>query len=281
MRSPRLGQGVRLAVAVGTALAFVCSCAGGTQQATGGTARSEPASGGTIFGPSQPLGNGAAKTYVTLDAAERPTEVGVRLSATALDNLPQDAGPAQATMLAFPDRRPHPVQPRHAELEPAGARPGRLFGRPHFDVHFDMVPMGAMQAISPSDRQFTAKAQHLPDPKYIPQGYVVPPGSSAATQAVPGMGVHLVDGSDSTLVPGKYNFQQIIINGVWDGRYTFIEPMITRERLLTQPDVQGNLKQPQAYQMTAFYPTTYGIHVDPQTKDYLIALTGLTSRRAS
>src|SRR6478752_6399410 len=54
MRSRRLGRGVRLAVAVGTALAFACSCtSGATPTTNGGTASSE-----TVFGPSQPLGNG-------------------------------------------------------------------------------------------------------------------------------------------------------------------------------------------------------------------------------
>jgi hypothetical protein len=164
---------------------------------------------------------------------------------------------------------------------PQGHDPVELFGKPHFDVHFDMADMAAMQAIQPTDPQFAAKADHLPEPKYVPQDYVVPPGPPAAAQAVPGMGVHLLDGSDQTLVPGKYNFQQIIVSGAWDGRYTFIEPMITREWLLTQPTLQGNLKQPQAYQQTADYPTTYSVHVDPQTKDYVIALTGLTPRQAS
>jgi hypothetical protein len=95
------------------------------------------------------------------------------------------------------------------------------------------------------------------------------------------MGVHLVDSADTTLVPGKYDFEQIIINGAWDGRYTFIEPMITREWLLSQPTAQENLKQPQSYQKTAYYPTTYAVHVDQQTKDYVIALAGLTMRQAS
>jgi hypothetical protein len=57
-----------------------------------------------MFGPSQPLGNGTVKTYVTLDGAGQPTEVGLRLSATAMDCLPQDTGPAQTVMLAFPDQ---------------------------------------------------------------------------------------------------------------------------------------------------------------------------------
>lgn len=281
MHSRRFERGVRLVAAIGTAL-VLAACANSGTQATGGAPTTEASQAGTTFGPSQPLGNGTAKTYVTLDAAGQPTEVGLRLSATALDNLPQNTGPGDATMLAFPDQAVGtPFNHVMLNWNPQGHDPIELFGKPHFDVHFDMVDMAAMQAVNPDDPQFAAKAAHLPDPKYVPQDYVVPPGPPAAAQAVPGMGVHLVDGSDPTLVPGKYNFQQIIISGVWDGRYTFTEPMITREWLLTQPTLQGNLKQPQAYQQTADYPTTYSIHVDPPTKDYVIALAGMTPRQAS
>jgi hypothetical protein len=279
--SRRFERGVRLVAAIGTAL-VLAACASGGTQATGGATSTEASHAGTTFGPSQPLGNGTAKTYVTLDAAGQPTEVGLRLSATALDNLPQNTGPADATMLAFPDQAAAtPFDHVMLNWNPQGHDPVELFGKPHFDIHFDMVDMAAMQAINPDDPQFAAKAEHLPDPKYVPQDYAVPPGPPAAAQAVPGMGVHLLDGSDQSLVPGKYNFQQIIVEGVWDGRYTFTEPMITREWLLTQPTLQGNLKQPQAYQQTAYYPTTYSVHVDPQTRDYVIALTGLTPRQAS
>ena len=278
MRSRRLGRGVRLAVAVGTALAFACSCTSGTTQTSGSGAPSN----GTVFGPSQPLGNGTVKTYVTLDGAGQPTEVGLRLSAAAMDGLPQDTGPAQMVMLAFPDQAGQTAF-NHVMLNwnPQGHEPAELFGKPHFDFHFDMVDMATMQAINPDDPKYAAEAEHLPEAKYVPQGYVVPPGPPPAAQAVPGMGVHLVDSSDRTLVPGKYDFQKIIISGAWDGRYTFVEPMITREWLLTQPNSQESLKQPQAYQKTAYYPTTYDVHVDQQTKDYVIALTGLTMHDAS
>jgi hypothetical protein len=239
-------------------------------------------SDGTVFGPSQPLGNGTVKTYVTLDGAGQPTEVGLRLSAAAMDGLPQDTGPAQMVMLAFPDQAARTAF-NHVMLNwnPQGHEPAVLFGKPHFDFHFDMVDMATMQAINPDDPKYATEAEHLPEPKYVPQDYVVPPGLPPATQAVPGMGVHLVDSSDSTLVPGKYDFQKIIISGAWDGRYTFIEPMITREWLLTHPNSQESLKQPQAYQKTAYYPTGYAVHVDQQTKDYVIALTGLTMREAA
>jgi hypothetical protein len=41
------------------------------------------------------------------------------------------------------------------------------------------------------------------------------------------------------------------------------------------------LKQPQAFQKTGYYPTSYGVHVDEQTKDHVISLAGLTMRTAS
>ena len=271
-------RGVRLAVAVGAALAFSCSCASGDAPAASNVATSSQ----TVFGPSQPLGNGTVKTYVTLDNAGQPTEVGLRLSATAMEGLPQDTGPAQMVMLAFPDQAATTAF-NHVMLNwnPQGHDPAPLFGKPHFDFHFDMVDMATMMAINPDDPKFATEAEHLPEPKYVPAGYVVPPGPPLVAQVVPGMGVHLVDSGDSTLVPGRYDFQQIIINGTWDGRYTFIEPMVTREWLLTQPTMQEPLKQPQAYQKSAYYPTAYDVHVDQQTKDYVIALTGLTKRQAS
>jgi hypothetical protein len=278
VRSRRIGRSTRLAVAVCTVVAFACSCTARTADATA----SEKPSSETVFGPSQPLGNGTVKTFVTLDDAGQPTEVGLRLTATAMDGLPQDTGPAEMVMLAFPDQAARTAL-NHVMLNwnPQGHEPPELFGKPHFDFHFDMVDMSTMQAINPDDPGYATKAENLPEPRYLPQGYVVPPGPPVAAQVVPGMGVHLVDSADTTLVPGKYDFQQIIINGAWDGRYTFIEPMITREWLLSQPTAQENLKQPQSYQKTAYYPTTYAVHVDQQTKDYVIALAGLTMRQAS
>ena len=139
-------------------------------------------------------------------------------------------------MLDFPDQA-EATAFDHVMLNwnPQGHEPAELFGKPHFDFHFDMVDMATIEAISPDDPNYAAKAEHAPEARYVPQDYAVPPGAPVAAQAVPGMGVHLVDSSDTSLVPGAYDFKQIIINGTWDGRYTFIEPMITREWLLTKP----------------------------------------------
>jgi hypothetical protein len=276
MRTHRLLRVTGLAIAAYTALAFLSGCSG----ASASSDNSAPASkNGTFFGPSQGLGNGTVKTYTTLDEGGRPTEVGLRLTAAALDGLPQQD---TMLMLAFPDQAAAtPFDHVMINWNAQGHDPVALFGKPHFDFHFDMVGMATLQAISPADQNYAAKAEHAPEAKYVPQDYAVPPGPPAAVQAVPGMGVHLVDSSDASLVPGVYDFKQIIINGTWDGSYTFIEPMITRDWLLTRPNSEQALKQPLAYQKTDYYPTTYAVHVDEQTADYVITLGGLTMRSAS
>ena len=237
---------------------------------------------GTFLGPSQRLGNGTVKTYTTLDGSGNPTEVGLRFTDTALDGLPDTATPPDMLMLDFPDQASTTAFD-HVMLNwnPQGHDPVVLFGKPHLDIHFDIADMATIQAIDPSDPDYAAKAERLPEARYLPQDYVVPPGDPAAAQAVPGMGVHLVDSSDTSLVPGSYDFKQIIINGSWDGRYTFIEPMITRDWLLTEPSLEQPLKLPEAYQEDGYYPTTYAVHVDQGTDEYVVSLAGLTMREAA
>lgn len=232
-----------------------------------------------VVGPSQGLGNGNARTYVTLDGDGRPTEVGVRLSSTALEGLPQSG---TMLMLDLPDQAATTAFD-HVMLNwnPQGHDPVELFGKPHFDVHFDMVDMATMHAIDPNDPDYAAKAEHLPEAKYVPQDYAVAPDVPVAAQAVPGMGVHWFDASDTSLVPGTYDFQHILLNGSWDGRHTFYEPMVTTEFLMSGPDMEQPLKQPQAFQKTAYYPTTYAIDVDEQTGDHVVSLGGMTARTAS
>jgi hypothetical protein len=57
--------------------------------------------------------------------------------------------------------------------------------------------------------------------------------------------------------------------------------MMTREWMLTKQAVQEQLKQPQAYQKSAYFPTTYSVHYDDQAKEYAISLGGMTMRNAS
>jgi Domain of unknown function (DUF5602) len=275
MAAHRALRGAALTAAACAGLTSLTSCAVETAQSS--TAPSSD--GGTFTSPSQDLGNGTIATYVVVDDDGEPTEVGVRLTPTALEGLP-DQG--VTLMVDFPDEAADTAFDHVMfNWNPQGHEPLSLFGRPHFDFHFDMVDMATIEAITPADPDYAAKAEHFPEARYVPQDYALPPGGSAAEQAVPGMGVHLVDSTDTSLVPGQYDFTQIVINGVWDGRYAFVEPMITRDFLMTEPDLEAPLKQPEAYQETASYPTSYAVSVDEDTGEYVVSLRDLTMRTAS
>ena len=86
------------------------------------------------------------------------------------------------------------------------------------------------------------------------------------------MGVHWFDVSDTSLVPGANDFQHILLNGSWDGRHTFYEPMITTEFLMSGPDVEQPLKQPQAFRR----PRT----TRPPTPSTSMSRQGTTSSRS-
>jgi hypothetical protein len=262
----RLVRAVQAAFAASACVAMLAACGG-----------SEPDRGGTFFGPSQKLGDGAAKTYVTLDSAGNPTEVGLRLTETALNGLPA----AEVTfpvmlMLDFPDQAA-PTAFDHVMLNwnPQGHVPPGVFDSPHFDMHFYMTDMASVMAINPTDPNFAAYGANVPQPQFMPRDFVVVPDG-----VVPAMGAHMVDRTEA-LIPGQYDFKETIINGSWNGQHIFIEPMITREYLLAKPTLREDLKLPQAYQKSGYFPTTYSIGFDDQTKEYTVALGQLTMRNGS
>jgi hypothetical protein len=83
------------------------------------------------------------------------------------------------------------------------------------------------------------------------------------------------------IVPGKYKFTEVIINGSWDGQYAFVEPMVTIDYLLSKPNVMNDLKLPQEYQKTGLYPTKSSITYDAASDTYMISLSELVERTAS
>ena len=119
MRSRRLGRGVRLAVAVGTALAFACSCTSGSTPTDRAVGR--PAANGV-----RPLAAARERHGQDLRHAGRrgPAHRGRstaqrnRHGRSAAGHRPRTDGDAGLPRSSRPDR----VQPRHAELEPAGTR---------------------------------------------------------------------------------------------------------------------------------------------------------------
>ena len=229
---------------------------------------------------------GKVKTYVVTGDDGKPTELGFAFDAASLQGLPEPphdaAGPPLPSQpLYFPDEA-RGVAVDHATFDfvPGGHPPPGVFDLPHFDVHFFYLTQEEVEEINPKNADFAAMGMKLHDEKYVPEGFGAIPNTPPEAAVVPGMGQHLVD-MTVRLVPGEYKFTEVILNGSWDGKYAFVEPMVTLDYLLSKPTVTNDLKLPQEYQKTGLYPTKYSITYDAASDTYMISLSGLVGRTAS
>jgi hypothetical protein len=243
-----------------------------------------PASGRTVYGPSQSLGQGVARTYVTLDAADRPTAIGVALSETALNALPATPMPGMPMgamlMLSLPNGVPT-TGFDHVELDwnPQGHEPETIYTLPHFDFHFYTISAARQQAMTPADAQFDAKLEKVPAKEFQP-----PAPMAKLPGGVPMMGAHWVDMTSPELLPppNAKTFTRTFMYGSYDGEMIFAEPMITKAtiegaRTATAPSTQ-NVPAPARWAKAGWYPTSYTIAWNADAKEYRIALDGLVQR---
>ena len=233
---------------------------------------------GTFYGPSAAFAQGSARAWVTTDATGAPTALGIAMTETSLQGLPTAAPGPNPTALMVTLALPAEAQGigfDHAELgwNPNGHEPFQIYGAPHFDLHFYMVSPAAQAAILPSDPAFAAKAANFPATSFVPNGYYPPPGA-AASNAVPQMGLHWTD-----VTSAEFNgqpFTNTFIYGSWDGRFIFLEPMVTKAYLQTQPNVEHAIPQPAMWPTAGRFPTTYSVRYDATAKEYRFTLGGLT-----
>ena len=237
-----------------------------------------PNKAGTFYGPSASFAQGTARAWVTTDAAGLATAMGIAMTDGALNGLPATApGPGPTALMVT---LPLPDQAKgigfdHAELgwNPNGHEPPQLYGTPHFDLHFYMVSSATQMAILPNDPQYATKAANFPTPGFVPTGYVPPPGP-AATNAVPQMGLHWIDTKAPEL--NGQPFTKTFIFGSWDGRFIFVEPMLTKAYLDTHPNSTQALPQPANWPTAGRFPTSYSVNYDPTAKEFRFTLGGLT-----
>lgn len=254
------------------------------------------------YGSSVRLGNGQARSYLTLDARGNPAEVGIALDENALEGLPATGighhglhEPPHIQLLDLPTQSGLPFQFVELNWNPSGHEPDGVYeGVPHFDFHFYTISKEEREAIVPSDPKWAERASNVPGEDYVPPFNVAlgPPGAEPAQIAVPLMGLHWVDMRSQELQALLGNpeasrpFTATFIHGSWDGRFIFWEPMITRAHILakktaTDPAVRDEIipiPTPARYQHAGYYPSAYRITWDAEAREYRIALTQLASR---
>lgn len=250
------------------------------EDGVGGGART-----GRVYGTAVTLGAGTARTYVELkDGA--PVELGLALSERALEGLPVGGPDGTGHMNMYEHILPLPPEAattpfRFVELDwnPMGHEPPGIYDRPHFDFHFYTITKAERDAIDPADPAYAQKAGNLPAAEEMPQGYVPPhvlAGAPPEAMAVPRMGMHWVNPASPELHGEP--FTQTLLVGSWDGKRTFIEPMITRAYLESKPSFAAQIPAIRRYGAPGYYPTGYSIRWDAQAGEWRIALTGLVKR---
>jgi hypothetical protein len=257
------------------------------------THQAQPAGLRSSYGASVALGNGVARTYVLTDGRTgKPVEVGVALTAQALEGLPMQSpdhgpgthGPYSEYLLQLPAGNPTPYRFVELDWNPHGH--GGPYTSPHFDFHFYRVPLATRNEIDLASPDFAAKAARLPADDEIPAGYLsthVLLKTTPAGMTVPRMGLHWLDSKSPELPPSSQPFTTTFIVGSWNGQVIFDEPMVTRAFILAQRTgaaTADSIPLPSArrYVPAGYYPVSYGIRWDEAAGEYRIALQGLSRR---
>lgn len=216
------------------------------------------------------VGQGTARVMVVANPSDVPETVSVVLTKDALQGLPdaQSGHMAWEFALPMPDTGPK-TGFDHVVLDwnPAGHPPDGVYSVPHFDMHFYLISGAEREAVTfhGAGRELALAA---PDPLLVPEGYVIPPDT-----AVERMGLHGIDpeGNEFHGGPFSHNF----IYGYFQGKMTFVEPMVSLAFLQSLPNVTSPVKKPQKYSYPGWYPGTYQIGFNAGTGEYTIALQNL------
>lgn len=210
------------------------------------------------YGQSVSLGNGAARTFVKLDASGNPDEIGISVSEAALNSLPADMAELVLELPAEGNKTPF----KHAYVTymPHGHEPDGVYTLPHFDFHFYKITNAERLTMTPGKEAEMSKA---PDAGYLPADYIT-------AGPVPMMGNHWVDATSPEL--GGKTFTTTFLYGSNKGDIIFYEPMITVDYLKKTTNQTLTIKQPQKIAPSGYYPGEYAIRYNAASKEYEIVL---------
>ena len=212
------------------------------------------------YGAARALGQGSARTYVTLDDEGAPVALGVAISESAMSDMPADA----MLMLPVPTAATR-VGYDHVMLgwNPQGAEPGHASTPSHLDFHFYTVDATVASARLASD---------APTARYQPAGYV---------ELAAGVRVAIPEPAAESLELDGRRFTRTFVYGAFDGQFVAFEPVITRATI-DSARAHGRaaeiLRLPGAHGRSGRYATSYAVTYDAAAKEYRLSLDALTAR---
>lgn len=228
-------------------------------------------------GPNVTLGYGKVRSWVSLNAEGFPMEIGIEMTKEALLNPERDKSksPLGASITTVPlhlkAQESTPFNHIGLDWNPEGHEPQHVFDVPHFDIHFYMTSLQERLSIPSWSESTDALFNNYPSLGFMPADYFTPPGPATAE---PQMGKHWLPVDLEAFLP----FSKIMIYGSYNGKVTFVEPMVTTEYLLSNQETSLNYSQPEHFAKTGNYPTKYNIYHDASTGNIYITLSNFVTR---
>ena len=220
-------------------------------------------------GSVEQLYNGKAWTWAQVKADGTPEKLAITINDEALKSVPINSnhtGHENHLVLSLHEKNGTPFNHVLLDWNPSGHE-GPMYMFPHFDFHYYFVTPAEVAATTDE-----TKMNKFPDAAYLPAGHIAPaPG-------VPQMGMHWLDPTSPELSGGK-PFTQTFIYGSYDGKVTFMEPMITKAFIDTTTSFTRDIPQPAKFERTGYYPTKMSIKRHDGVTD--IILEAFVQRTAS
>ncbi|MEO7263403.1 MAG: hypothetical protein ABIW38_00755 [Ferruginibacter sp.] len=209
----------------------------------------------TFKGPEVVVGNGYVRTFITRSHTGVPQELGVVFTNEALSGLAATNTPY---ILDFHSKALESTLFQHVALGWSAnghPLPGGAFIASHFDVRFFMMSLADRLAIPapPAPALYV-----IPPTGYMPANYF---------SDVPGpqVGMHWTDQSFVANVPVNH----AMILGSYNGRFTFVSPIVTRTELVNGTSISLPWTQPLLFADHGYYPGRYNIYKDDKNQHYV------------
>jgi len=232
----------------------------------------------TYEGKPVAIGQGTARVVVQTDKTDKPVSVAVRFTPGMLQGLPTTLNKIMADggweyVLPMPAKGPKTGFSHVAiDWNPQGHPPPHVYTVPHFDFHFYAMSTADVAKVHFSGS--SDPATQVSDKGLIAANYQVIPDT-----AIDKMGVHAID----VTAPEFHGqpFTATFIYGYYQGRLTFVEPMVTRAYLLKKPNFTKAVPRPAHYSLSGYYPSRYTVRYDARHKLYSVELAELQYEGAS
>jgi hypothetical protein len=224
---------------------------------------------GTSMGETKAFGSDSIRSWVITDDNSNPSSMGVTFKESAFISLESDSD--MMTMMMLPTMMSGGMMTMmampfdHVEVDwvPKGDPAPSPYDHAHLDCHF--VTMSMMDQMNMMGGMDTTKM----DMKFIPHGYMMDSMSEE------GMGTHCMDTSAKEF--HGQPFDHAFVYGFYHGNMAFMETMCAKSFLDGKTSSTIDVKQPQAFMKSGYYPLKYSVKYDAVRKEYSISLDNLRS----